>query len=699
MGAGVTIALIDTGVVADQPEIAGRVSPLSSCAAVTFTCSSGFTDDHGHGTATAAIAAGAYNASTLMSGVAPAATILSEKVLDATGSGYDTDVANGIVKAADAGAQVISLSLTYIPTPDVVTAINYATAKGAVIVWAGGNSAAALNGGADTTGLTDAALSRLILVGSVSSTNQKSSFSNFPGVGSARGATASSSYAGLWLMAPGENIWAPAIQYGSNYIYSTWSGTSMSTPEVAGAVALLEATWPILRTNGTAAALLFASATDLGTAGVDSSYGHGLLNLTAAFQPVGPLSVYGTGGSTSTVTGTTGTVSSTGALGGLPGVKSVLSRYTAFDGFERNFTVDLSHLVATASTSVNAQPVLAAPVRTASAAVPGGWLTLAETARPSGLLDGQDEQDRLWGHRDRRVSTLEFVGASGSYLAIAHGAGSTLSLTRAGWGAASPAAEQASDLGVATALNDLAQGGDSAVAGAGVFGRLRVAAGWSSSPDPVGSALASDRARARSSAVSVTTTFQLSRRLRLGATLARLDETNALLGSTYSGLGPLSLGDRRGSRLEAFSAAAELGGGRSLLAEAAIVDVDGARLQSGLISEVSPLRARAFGVSFQQRDAFRSGDALSVAVRKPLRVVSGQAMVAESTVDQDGRPVTTFAAVSLKPSGDETDVSLRYAAPLGRMAAVRLTGVVRQDADNQAGVTDVGVRMGLNLAF
>ena len=119
-GAGVTIALVDTGVVASNPEIVGRVSNLSSCAAVSFTCPNGFVDDEGHGTATASIAAGQVGTNSTMSGVAPAATIVSEKVLNATGSGTDADVANGIIQAANTGAQVISLSLTYLPTAAVV---------------------------------------------------------------------------------------------------------------------------------------------------------------------------------------------------------------------------------------------------------------------------------------------------------------------------------------------------------------------------------------------------------------------------------------------------------------------------------------------------------------------------------------------------------------------------------------------------
>ena len=388
-GAGSKIALVDTGVVASNPEIAGRVSNLSSCAAVTFACSNGDYDDNGHGTATAAIAAGQFNGADMMSGVAPAATIISEKVLNASGSGYDIDVANGITKAANAGAQVISLSLTYTPTSAIVSAIDYATAKGAVIVFAGGNSSALLNNGANTTGLTTQALSHLVFVGSVNSTNTLSSFSNRPGTGLAIAGSTSASYASLWLMAPGENIVAPGVQFGAG-AYAYWTGTSMAAPMVAGALSLLETTWPVLTRNGDATAVLFQTATDLGAKGVDGSYGEGLLNLTKAFQPVGVLTVTTVGGGSVPVSQVTSTTLASGALGSLSSIKGILANYTAFDVFQRNFTVNLSGLIQTQSgTSGLVANQLAPPVTAATTTGPhGARLVVAQS--DLSFMDGDE---------------------------------------------------------------------------------------------------------------------------------------------------------------------------------------------------------------------------------------------------------------------------------------------------------------------
>lgn len=689
--------------VANNAEIAGRVSLLSSCAAVTFTCSSGFTDDEGHGTATASIAAGQYGSGAIMSGVAPSATILSEKALNASGSGYDTDIANGIMNAANAGAPVISLSLTYIPSAAIVSAINYATSRGAVIVWAGGNASSPLNNGANTYNLTPQALSHIILVGSVDSTNTLSSFSNTPGPGSEVSGSTSASYASLWLMAPGENIVAPGIQFGAQ-AYAYWSGTSMSTPEVAGAVALLEATWPALRTNGTAPAVLFASATDLGTPGVDSTYGNGLLNITKAFQPIGTTSVLGVGGQVIPVGSGGGTVVASGALGSLSAVQSVLSRYTIFDVFQRNFTANLSHLIVSTPTSPNSQPLLAAPVRTTTTAVHGGRFTLLSSA-PTGFASGAigadpyDVGERLLGHHDSEIIYLEFSGNEGEYFAFGRGASSTLSFTQAAWGSDTLAAEQASSLGVTSALVDLAQGGFSAAVGGQAFGRLRMAMAWSSSPQAVGSSLPADRSRSDASAIAVAFTAKISQRWSLGATLGSLKEDNALLGTTYAGTGAVSFGAHHRSRQVGFSTAFDLGGRRSILAEATIVDVDAASLSFGLVREVSPLRARAYGVSFIQGDVLKAGDFLSISLRKPLRIVSGHADLAVTSVDGEGVATTSFAPVSLAPSGSETDLTIGYAAPMSAQANWRAAVTLRKDAGNQAGRGDVAFRLGVNWGF
>ena len=698
--------MVDTGVQASNPEIAGRVSPLSQCAAITFICSNGYADDNGHGTATASIAAGQYNANLEgaygMSGVAPAAVILSEKVLNASGSGYDFDVANGINLAVKNGAQVINLSLTYLPTQTVVNAINNATNNGVVVVWAGGNSSAPLNNGANTLGLSATALSHIIFVGSVNSSNGLSSFSNTPGTGSVVTSGGSATYASLWLMAPGENIIAPGIQFGPG-AYAYWTGTSMSTPEVAGAVALLEATWPILKTNGTATQVLFASATPLGA---NTTYGNGLLNLTAAFSPIGPLSVVTTGGTMAPVAGAGGGIATSSALGALPSVAGRLSHYTAFDTFERNFTVNLSGLIAAASRGPTPQVSYAPPLTSNAVETQHGGRLMLMGAAPTSFAQSLFGEAGAWragdpfsAERQGPGALLAFAAADGTYFAMGHGVASGPSFAEAAWGADELAAQQDNALGVASALVSLAQGGYFGAFGGQALGPLRIAATWSSTPPPVGSALFGDLTGSSASATAVAVTAKAGRRLSFGVTYSTLRENNALLGSTYGAESLINLGDRRKSQMIGGSATLDLGGRRAVTGAISTATTGGGAAPAGLIQSVSALRSMAWGASFIQGDAFRKGDSLSISVRQPLRVVSGSAAMVETGVDALGFPVTNLTQVSLAPNGRETDTALGYSAPASKWASFRGEVAYRSDADNIAGRNDIALRFGMNVRF
>ena len=695
-----TIALVDTGVVASNAEITGRVSDASGCAAVTFKCASGFNDDNGHGTATAAIAAGRYTSSDRMSGVAPMATILSEKVLNASGSGYDNDVANGLTKAANAGARVINLSLTYTPTTAEINAINYATSKGAVIVWAGGNTAGRLANGANTKGLTAASLSRLIFVGSVNSANKLSSFSNTPGSANASGVP----YAQLWLMAPGESILAPGVQYGSN-AYASWTGTSMSAPQVAGAIALLEATWPVLQRNGTAAAVLLSSATDLGTKGVDSTYGHGLLNLSAAFQPTGTLTVNTVSGQSLPLSSVRSGVVASSAMGAMPAVRSVLSSYTTFDSFERNFTSNLSGMVINQRSLAMAMASQSAPPIDVSSVPIGKTGRLTMALSDTSTFDAFSPARSLMlnragsGSSTPTVQYLSLSGSHGSVLSVGKGLPSTASFANAMWGEGRLAAAQSGELGVSNALMGLAQGGGFAAMGGEITSRARLAVAWTNTPTPDAWGLTFNPNPAHASAVSVGMTFKVSRKLTAGATFTSLDEKNGVLGSSYDVNGPLSLGTRHRSASFGMAATYDLGGGRSLLFDAVFAKTSGSTVNSGLISSVTPLVERAYGAAFTQADAFRKGDRLTLSAVRPLKVVSGSAQVVVTSVDDEGYPTSSLTRASLRPDGDETDFGLRYAAaPMRRFNLT--TGVeYRADAFNIRGLNDVRAHISLSARF
>ena len=695
-GNGFKIGIVDTGVVASNTAIAGRVSAASSCAAVNFKCASSFTDDNGHGTGVAAIAAGNITTNGgWMSGVAPKATIIAEKVLNASGSGYDTDVANGVVKAADAGAQVINLSLSYIPTTAVINAMNYATAKGAIIVWAGGNSAAALNGGANTTGLTATTLSHLVFAGSVNANNGLSSFSNTPGSGSAVAGTTKVGYSSLWLMAPGENIVAPGIMYGSG-AYAYWTGTSMATPVVSGALALLETTWPVLARNGTATSVLFQTASDLGAKGVDSSYGNGLLNLTTAFQPLGTLTVTQANGTSVAVSNLTGSMLTGGALGNLTSVSSLLSNYTSFDSYQRNFLVNLSGLVATKPTTTGAQVAASAQAPTVAA-------TSSKFADGSSFSMAESKEDRAYMNPSHNF-VMEMTDASGNVFASGNGFPATSSFADALWGTSSLAAENVRTLGVSDTLLSLAEGGKFAALGRKTGETTHVAYTMSETQNTTSGLGGNNWQTPTASAYGVGVTTRLAdlgtaEGWTGGLTLNSLSEQNGFLGSTYNGNGPLSFGANHQSVSLGVSSAFDLGGGTGLLFDAAFVRTDGASMSNGLVNNVSSLTARAYGVSMTQHEAFAKDDQLSLTLRKPLRVISGSASLATTGVDSEGYATTTSTRVGLTPNGNESDLILGYTTPVTENVTFTTSASLTEDAQNIRGNTAGGVTMGLKVGF
>jgi subtilisin family serine protease len=256
-GEGTTIAITDTGVDGTHPDFGSRVLHGASSFGGTLVEGNGDVDPSGHGTHVAGIAAAGTNDGIGVAGVAPDATILPFRMLDAQGKGSTLDLAAGIIWSTDEGADVINISVAASGSSSSMDyAISYALSRGVVIVAAAGNN------GASGAPSYPAASEGVVAVGASTPTNGVAAFSN------------SGSY--IDVVAPGTDVLS-TIPGGWN----TVSGTSMASPHVAGLAALLESGYGPLDYTQFRNSVV-STAVDLGPAGFDVRSGHGLVNPVAA---------------------------------------------------------------------------------------------------------------------------------------------------------------------------------------------------------------------------------------------------------------------------------------------------------------------------------------------------------------------------------------------------------------------------------
>lgn len=272
-GEGVIVAVVDTGVSANED---GFFKLLKGKDFVDNDDDPA--DENGHGSHVAGTIGQASNNGIGVVGVAPKVSILPVRVLDANGSGSNTWVAEGIIWAADNGANVINLSLgSPMNSEAVADAVAYAYEAGVTVVAATGN-----DGFTDFIGFP-AALDTTIAVGSVDLKNEVAFYSN-------QGKE-------IDLVAPGGDTTADRnsdgqqdgvlqeTRLGGVWAYHFLQGTSMATPHVAGVAALVYAHG--VRDPDAIREVLRNTSSDLGAQGWDTVYGAGLVNPVAALGSKG----------------------------------------------------------------------------------------------------------------------------------------------------------------------------------------------------------------------------------------------------------------------------------------------------------------------------------------------------------------------------------------------------------------------------
>lgn len=364
-GDGVKIAITDTGVLLSHQEISANDSGLS----YDFNNdSSTVTDTNGHGTHVASIAMGAKDGKG-MHGVAYDAKVVAISMLDGASvagisyasksvenGGAGADVINmswGVVDAEDNGKQyTIGSGQYYVELASLIDEFNVAKANDVVLVAATGNdgytdyvSAPALFAQDDNLFLDaeDNTTGIMIAVASVDSDGTISSFSN-----------QCKQAASYCLAAPGgfngsKGVYAAYI--GSNSTYEELVGTSMATPHVTGAVAVLRGAWPTL-TADQVVQILLRTANDEGIYANSDIYGHGLLDLQAAVQLIGvPSLASGTSVSSAGYDVSKTSLNTDPIFGDAfsTNVASQLKSAVFFDDFGRDFKANLANTISRTS--------------------------------------------------------------------------------------------------------------------------------------------------------------------------------------------------------------------------------------------------------------------------------------------------------------------------------------------------------------
>jgi subtilisin len=328
-GSGSHVAILDTGIDYDHPDLAANIAGGVYFAGGFLdeffgrdgsTSPSAWNDNNGHGTHCAGIVAALQNGTGVV-GVAPQATLHAVQVLDDRGSGYTSDICQGLEWCADHGIDVASMSFGGDHTTALRGACQAAQSAGVILVAASGN-------GYGAAVLYPAAYDSVIAVSATDSGDNLASFSN---------------------IGPQIELAAPGVSIKSTYAgggYATMGGTSMACPHVAGAVALALAggvSNPRSRLQDT--------AVDLGVPGRDTRFGYGRVDAakatgTADEAPVArfvgsptsgtaPLTVSFTDQSTGTVTSWSWTFGD----GGSSSLRNPSHRYTSAGTYTVRLTV------------------------------------------------------------------------------------------------------------------------------------------------------------------------------------------------------------------------------------------------------------------------------------------------------------------------------------------------------------------------
>ena len=283
----VKVAVIDSGIDPDHPELWGKVVRQKDFVNDDDDATAG----HPHGMHVAGTIAATTNNNAGVAGTCPNCSLLIAKVLDQDNRGYDSDLIEGINWASANGANVINMSLGGFPSSTALQqAVDNAWNKGAVLVASAGND------GTSGPESYPAAYPNVIAVGATNSNDGRAVFESMSGSypyfdsSTLRWKFVGASNAGDWVdvAAPGKGIYSTTGAYYNPWkreyvgMYASWDGTSMAAPHVSGLAGLIFSKGGFMLNNAQVRNRIEATAKDLGTTGRDRVFGHGRINAEAA---------------------------------------------------------------------------------------------------------------------------------------------------------------------------------------------------------------------------------------------------------------------------------------------------------------------------------------------------------------------------------------------------------------------------------
>lgn len=656
-GQGIRVAVIDSGFNTTHVDL----DTVYHSASQDVIANRGIDGDDFHGAQVAGVVAAEKNGQG-MHGVAFNSKIIALRT-DEPGSCAEedcnffvSDIVTAIDIAISAGAHVINISLggTDVIPPNFTEALRRAAQAGIFVAISAGNDGNAIPDGLARALGEPGVLGNGLAVGAISENNIIASFSNK--AGSARG---------FYVVAPGVRVRTT----GSGDTFPTVSGTSFAAPHVSGAAAVLFSLFPNLDGRDIFD-ILTQTATDLGPVGVDATYGHGLINIGAAIQPLGNLS-FPTAGTDSNDTETV-PEDDTGAgfsfaFGDAFSRIPELARVMMLDGFERSYMVNLtSRLTPAFDRSLSLESVLEARKRTQTLYFPvssNAGFSFAYYDRHRDLRPIADSlsmaaRTQLYDEVPASHFHARLGEKTGLSLAYGFSPGEILQrgngLSRPGYDFLAARFDATPYLAFSQAGRTLAVSRQSGTKARLTFG---VYSGTYRLPDEL-SFLAS-QPEAKALGVFGQASHRLGR-LSLSLTGGVLDETNALLGTLSSGA--LNVGGGAQTLFASLQGRLDLGRGVVMLGqyESGWTSVDG--LSRSFFSGISDFRTSSFSAMVMKYGVFGRNDRLGIGIHQPLRVENGMIGLRlptgrDYTID---RILFSDASAPLVPSARELDLELSY---------------------------------------